>query len=152
MITRLALIVLVFLLPTAASARDLDGRYAGSPLSPWFKSQKDKFGTSCCADADGVTIKDIDWSAQGEGQECQHTPALSYQNETSSYDGQYCVRYKNEWWLVPQSALIEEPNRFGPAIIWPVCSSKHYVSGADACKDEESTLLFMRCFIPGAGS
>ncbi len=148
---RLTLILALAFAALPAAARD-DGRYAGSKLKPWFDSLKDKNGQRCCADADGATVKDVDWTAV-DVQRCRRTPALSFEKlDAGEYAGTFCVRYKNEWWIVPQSALIEEPNRFGPAIIWPVCSSKHSVSGADACKDEESTLLFMRCFIPGAGS
>lgn len=144
-----AVALITFVLCGLAFSRD-DGRYAGSKLKPWFDELRDKTGQQCCADADGAIVKDVDWTAQGEGQKCQRMPALSFSEEAKEYEGTYCVRYKNEWWLIPERALIEGPNRFGPTVIWPVCSSKHSVSGADACKDEESKLLFIRCFIRGA--
>jgi hypothetical protein len=43
-----------------ASARDLDGRYAQSPLKQWFDSLKSGKGP-CCSDADGNVVKDADW-------------------------------------------------------------------------------------------
>jgi hypothetical protein len=135
-----------------AFGRDLDGRYANSFLKPWFDSLKDKTGGGCCADSDGAIIKDVDWSVQGEGQQCQRTPAISFSEYDVAYDGRYCVRYKNAWWLVPDRAVIEEPNRFHQPIIWPICRSPSHVSGADACNDDESSLLFIRCFIPSAMS
>ena len=135
---------------SAAVARD-DGRYSNSPLKPWFDSLRDKNGQQCCADADGAIVKDVDWTAQ-DMQQCRRTPELSFSEKAGNYAGDYCVRYKNEWWLIPERAVIESPNRFGPAMIWPVCASKHYVSGAEACKDDDSSLLFIRCFIPGAAS
>lgn len=147
----LAALFLCFICSENALARD-DGSHANDPLKPWFNSLKDKGGVSCCADADGAIVKDVDWSAQGEGQECQRTPQLSFSDDGIKYEGHFCIRYKNIWWLVPDSAVVESPNRFGQAIIWPICQSQYHVSGADACKDDDSTLLFIRCFIPGAGT
>lgn len=66
--------------------------------------------------------------------------------------GRYCVRYKGIWWLVPDSATLDVPNKFGSAIIWPICSSPEHISGADACNDGDSILYFIRCFIAGAGT
>ena len=143
--------VIIWMCIYAALGRD-DGRYADSPLKPWFNSLKDKTGNGCCADADGAVVKDVDWSAQGEGQHCQHTPAISFSKYDVSYEWHYCVRYKETWWLVPDRAVIEEPNRFGQAVIWPICKSPAHVSGADTCKDDDSSLLFIRCFIIGAGA
>ena len=58
---RVLLAVAVACLATSASfARD-DGRYAGSPLKPWFDELRDKNGQQCCADADGAVVKDVDW-------------------------------------------------------------------------------------------
>ena len=42
------------LLTFPAQARD-DGRYANSPLKPWFESLHSEFG-QCCTDADGAVI------------------------------------------------------------------------------------------------
>jgi len=148
---RLVILLLGAMVFTPAQARD-DGRYAASPLKPWFDELRDKVGQQCCADADGAIVKDVDWTAQGEGQQCQRTPKLSFSEEANDYAGTYCVRYKNIWWLIPDRAVLVQPNRFGPAMIWPVCSSKHYVSGNVACADDDSDLLFIRCFIPGAGT
>lgn len=133
-----------------AHARDLDGRYASSPLKPWFDSLKDKNGGGCCADADGAVVKDVDWSIQGEGQQCRRTPALSFSNQDVKYEGHYCVRYQGAWWLVPDSAVVDGPNKAGQAIIWPICTSPRHISGADTCKDDDASLLFIRCFIAGA--
>ncbi|HVR58228.1 MAG TPA: hypothetical protein VMT72_15540, partial [Pseudolabrys sp.] len=40
-------------------ARD-DGRYANSPLKPWFESLHSEYG-QCCSDADGYVVADVDW-------------------------------------------------------------------------------------------
>ena len=150
---RITLFLAIAIIAMPAAARNLDGRYDNSPHKEWFQSLHDNTHdkTSCCADVDGAIVRDAEWSASPEGLQCKYTPALSFQQEdVSSYEGHYCVRYKNEGWLVPDSATIDQPNLFGPAIIWPICQSQEHVSGPDACKDESSRLFFIRCFIAGA--
>jgi hypothetical protein len=82
----------------AADARDLDGRYAGSPLKDWFDSLRSGKGP-CCSDADGTALSDIDWETK---------------------DGHYRVRIEGQWWDVPDEAVIREPNRAGRTMVWPV--------------------------------
>jgi hypothetical protein len=80
-----------------AQAHD-DGRYANSPLKPWFESLHSKRGL-CCADADGMTLKDVDWDSK---------------------DGHYRVFVEGTWWDVPEDAVIKEPNQDGRTIVWPI--------------------------------
>jgi hypothetical protein len=84
--------------PRMAEARDLDGRYAGSPLKEWFDSLRSSKGP-CCSDADGTALSDVDWEAK---------------------DGHYRVRIEGKWWDVPDEAVIREPNRAGRTMVWPV--------------------------------
>lgn len=102
-------------IPNNVSARD-DGRYANEPLHAWFDQLASSKGL-CCSFADGVTIQDVDWDTR---------------------DGRYRVRLHGEWILVPDSALVTEPNRFGPAVVWPYMD-------ADGVTQ-------IRCFMPGAGA
>lgn len=113
-IVGLVLFLAVFI-ATNVNARD-DGRYANSPLKSWFDQLASKKGL-CCSFADGVKVEDVDWDTQ---------------------DGHYRVRLGSEWIDVPDSALITEPNRFGPAVVWPF-------------KDSAGNTQ-IRCFIPGAGT
>ena len=53
----------------------------------------------CCAFADGVSLQDVDWDTQ---------------------DGHYRARIQGEWIVVPDDAVVTEPNRFGPAVVWPL--------------------------------
>ena len=99
---------------TAAHARD-DGRYAKSPLKPWFDSLKSGKGL-CCSDADGFAVSDPDWE---------------------SIDGHYRVRLEGEWIVVPEDAVITEPNRFGRTMVWPI---------------KGSLGTSIRCFMPGSMS
>jgi hypothetical protein len=79
-------------------ARDLDGRYANSPLKPWFDHLASGKGL-CCSMADGESVADPDWESK---------------------DGHYRVRLENNWIDVPDDALITEPNRAGRTMVWPM--------------------------------
>jgi len=109
-----ALCMLV-LIPSRGSARD-DGRYANSPLKTWFDQLASGKGL-CCSFADGVSVENVDWDTQ---------------------NGRYRVRMQGQWFVVPDAAVVTEPNRFGPAVVWP------YQDGAGATQ--------IRCFLPGAGA
>jgi hypothetical protein len=91
-----ALCLLLCLLASSALARD-DGRYANSPLKPWFDSLKSGKGP-CCSDADGTALSDVDWE---------------------SVDGHYRVRIEDKWWDVPDDAVLKQPNLYGKALVWP---------------------------------
>lgn len=103
-----------------ASARDLDGRYAQSPLKPWFDGLKSGKGL-CCSDADGSAISDADWEVK---------------------DGRYRVRVPiveggnvSQWIDVPEDAVITEPNRAGKTMVWPLYGFMG---------------VSIRCFMPGS--
>ena len=96
-----------------ARAND-DGRYANSPLKAWFDHLASGKGL-CCSFADGVSIEDVG-DTQGNS---------------------YRVRIKGEWMVVPDAAVVNEPNKFGSAVVWP------YTDGSGQTQ--------IRCFIPGGG-
>jgi hypothetical protein len=106
---------LITLAPGESVARD-DGRFADSPLKPWFDRLASRKGL-CCSFADGVTVQDVDWDTQ---------------------DGHYRVRIYGQWVVVPDAAVVTEPNRFGPTVVWPY-------------RDRDGTTQ-IRCFMPGAGT
>ena len=80
----------------SAEARD-DGRYADSPLKPWFESLHNKDGVQCCEVADGMALLDVDWDSQ---------------------DGHYRVRLEGQWVMVPDERVVTQPNRIGRPIVW----------------------------------
>lgn len=80
-----------------ARGRD-DGRYAQSPLKPWFDSLKSGKGP-CCSDADGSAVADVDWESK---------------------EGRYRVRVEGEWYDVPDEALVTVPNLFKRTMVWPI--------------------------------
>jgi hypothetical protein len=109
---RAAVLIGLLMLATAAFARD-DGRYANSPLKQWFESLESEFG-QCCTNADGYIVSDPDWESDR---------------------GKYRVRIYGKWSVVPDGALIRQPNLAGPTIVW-----KHYLDGHPR----------VRCFMPGS--
>ena len=48
------------------------------------------------------------------------------------------MRLNGEWIFVPDDAVVTEPNKFEPAVVWPYMSP-----------DGQTQI---RCFIPGAGA
>ena len=92
-----ALIASAALFAGSATARD-DGRYASSPLKPWFDSLRSAKGL-CCSDADGSVVSDVDWESK---------------------DGHYRVRLEGQWIDVPDDAVITVPNLAGRTMVWPV--------------------------------
>jgi hypothetical protein len=92
--------VLALLATELVSARD-DGRYANSPLKPWFDRLRSGRGL-CCSDADGFAVLDPDWDSK---------------------DGHYRVRLEGTWFDVPDDAVIKEPNRVGRTMVWPIKSA-----------------------------
>lgn len=108
----------------AVHAKD-DGRFAGSPLKTWFDHLASGKGL-CCSFADGVSVEDVDWDTGGDN------------HDTQAEGGHYRVRLNGQWIVVPDNAVVTEPNKFGPAVMWP------YTDGSGQTQ--------IRCFLPGAGS
>lgn len=104
-------------------ARDLDGRWAQSPLKPWFDSLRSKGGSNCCSDADGVKIDDPDWEIGQKG---------------------YRVRLDGKWFDVPDQAIVTDNNRVGIAMVWPL----YRFSEGDGSR----VVTEIRCFMPGSGA
>ena len=102
--------------PSQLFARD-NGQFANSPLKAWFDQLASGKGL-CCSFADGVSVQDVDWD--------------------TTQDGRYRVRLNGQWVIVPDAAVVTEPNRFGPAVVWPYQD----MNGATQ----------IRCFLPGAGA
>ena len=111
------LVVSSLFVPSKVSARD-DGRYASEnpELHKWFDQLASAKGL-CCSFADGVSVENVDWD---------------------TLNGRYRVRIQGQWVVVPDAAVVTEPNRFGPAVVWP------YQDGTGATQ--------IRCFLPGAGA
>jgi hypothetical protein len=108
---------MIFFAPNRVSARD-DGHYASETpeLHKWFDQLASGKGL-CCSFADGVKVENVDWDSE---------------------NGRYRVHIQGQWVVVPEAAVVTEPNRFGPAVVWPYRD----IDGATQ----------IRCFMPGAGA
>ena len=115
MMLKYALVVALLIgLSSSSFARD-HGRYADDPLKYWFDNLSSGLGM-CCSFADGLSISDVDWEMK---------------------NSHYRVLLHGDWITVPDSAVVTEPNRYGPAVVWPYMDN------------EGNTVI--RCFLPGAG-
>ena len=109
--------------PTGYWAREIaEGR---APPAEWWNSLRAQGAQpGCCSAADGARVDDVDWDTDGP-------------------NGQYRVRLMGAWRDVPPEAVVTDPNKYGPAVVWPVYSW-------DAQGKKE--FGFIRCFLPGAGA
>ena len=137
----IAMLVMALLIMNIAHAHDADGRFKDSPLHDWFQQLGSGNGL-CCDFADGFKVEDVDWDTQ---------------------DGHYRVRLRGKWMTVPDEAVVKSENRYGPAVVWPICSfngtasvtitpcggrdANNKVQWADGVEVEK-----IRCFMPGAGA
>ena len=87
----------ILLAVSSAQAHD-DGRYASSPLKPWFEILQSKGGGKCCANADGIALSGVDWDTK---------------------HGHYRVRLQGQWVDVPDNTVIKQPNLAGRTMVWP---------------------------------
>lgn len=119
-----ALAMLLVAMLSHGHARD-DGSFANSPLKPWFDQLASGKGL-CCSFADGLSISDVDWDTATTA-DASGTPQVRYR-----------VRVDGHWIVVPPQAVVTEPNKYGPAVVWPY---------QDAAGQTQ-----IRCFMPGAGT
>jgi hypothetical protein len=126
----------------AAGARDLDGKYADNPLHQWFDGLASHRGL-CCSFADGVSIENVDWDTQDGKYRvrlCPYHPGPDLAWPTD------CK--KKEWVIVPDDAVVTEPNKFGPAVVWPYQGEAMPDDGGG----DHDGVTQIRCFLPGAGA
>ena len=114
-----ALAALMLLVSTPSPARD-NGQYAQADpaIRKWIKGLTDKKGVGCCDMADGYPAE-VDWDTD---------------------TGKYRVRIEGAWYVVPDDAVLDGPNRLGYAVVWWWAQ----------WSDNEMTPQ-IRCFLPGAG-
>ena len=52
-------------------------------------------------------------------------------------DGHYRVLLHGEWINVPNSSIVTEPNRYGPAVVWPYMDSNGTFTFDVSCLEPE---------------
>ena len=97
-------------------------------LNAWFKSLKNKAGEPCCDSGDGEHAE-AEWDMARAG----YKVLLKHPHRPNE---------PGQWFDVPYSAVIDQPNLSGIAMVWwwPSYDSR----------DGKMTPMW-RCFIPGAG-
>jgi hypothetical protein len=96
-------------------------------LNAWFKSLKNKVGESCCDSGDGQHAE-AEWDMVKRG----YRVLLKHPHRPNE---------PGQWFDVPYSAVIEQPNLGGIAMVW----------WSPAYDNNGGMTPTWRCFIPGAG-
>ena len=127
----LASIALACTLP----AKHASAHVADRPdLNGWFDQLASGKGL-CCSFADGHPVTNVDWDSptsceagKTDGDGMATLPVCS---------SHYRVYLDGEWIIVPDSALVTEPNKYGSPLVW---TYKDILGNTQ-----------IRCFLPGAG-
>ena len=96
-------------------------------LNSWFENLASKKG-KCCSNYDGALVKDADW---------EQLPPVGDNGVP-----RYKVKIGDNWFDVPEDAVVTEPNRSGIAMVW---GSRSWLS-KNGTQSEDYTI---RCFMPG---
>jgi hypothetical protein len=99
-------------------------------LDRWFGDLASGKGL-CCSFIDGSVVAESDWDTV----EAFETSGVS--GAKPSCHPHFRVLLKGEWVVVPDAAVITEPNKYGSTLVWPYTDS-----------DGKSNI---KCFIMGAG-
>lgn len=91
-------------------------------LNDWFMGLHSKGNSPCCDGSDATALDDPDWEV------------IEYAGEKPKYR----VRIEGNWIDVPDSAVVDAPNKDGRAMVWP-----YYINGE---------MRGIRCFMPGSMS
>lgn len=67
-------------------------------LDGYFRSLRNTDGAYCCDGTDAISVDDPDWKTE---------------------NGHNSVKIDGAWVSVPNSALVTQPNKYGPAVVWP---------------------------------
>ena len=113
-------------------------------LDHWLMSLYSKDRGACCDSSEAETMADPDWRNASEFKKGECVNSNPRGNESASEaEVVFCVRLQTpetdqwNWWTVPTAAVVELPNRAGPALVWLI-----WISGKQP---------YIRCFLPGAG-
>jgi len=142
-----------------AHAHDRSGYWARmasegkAPTKEWWNSLASPGRGPCCSFSDGFKVEDVDWDT------------ATVKDAKGQDEVVYRVRLQGKWINVDQDAVITSENRYGPAVVWPVCSfaNGNGMAGQTPCGELDITsgkmrwndgvqVWYIRCFLPGAGA
>lgn len=109
-------IILATLIICAAISAAWAHRHDRPELQGWLAGLHDSNGISCCDSSEATRLDDPEWKND---------------------NGHYFIFLEGEWIEVPDKAVINEPNKYGEALVWPWHENGHPK---------------VRCFIPGSQS
>jgi hypothetical protein len=112
--------VVLMLLVAHAFAHD----HEHPELNSWFLGLKSKAKVACCDGSEALRLEDVDW----ESHDGHYRVRIDVSREVGKVDMQ--------WIDVPDDAVVDQPNLYGRAMVWPVFISVLKPS--------------VRCFMPGA--
>jgi hypothetical protein len=114
-----------------------------SNLDQWLASLASNGRGSCCDGTEAAPMVDPAWRNASEMKkgECEPSDFRNGVETAEDLKPAFCVRLQTpntdewHWWVVPAIAVVETPNRAGPALIWLFWGARPYI----------------RCFLPGGG-
>lgn len=107
-IVTIGVMMIVFMVMSSARAHDHNRLF----LNDWLKGLHSKSKALCCDGNDTDAIED--WETKND---------------------RYRVRFRGEWYDVPESAIVDGPNKGGDALLW---------------MNKGFTGFSVRCFMPGS--
>jgi len=107
-IVTIGVVIMLVLLVAPGRAHD----HVRPFLNDWLKGLQSKNNNLCCDGNDTDAIED--WETR---------------------DSRYRVKFRGEWFDVPESAVVDGPNKGGDALLW---MNKGYLG------------MSVRCFMPGS--
>lgn len=120
----LVVLALLALMVVRAHAHD----HQRADLNGWFKGLYSHKG-SCCDGSDALHLRDVDWEVKDKHYRVRIPKAGSDMARAAAGD-----KVETEWVDVPDDAVIEEPNRDGATLVWPIYGAMG---------------VSIRCFMPG---
>ena len=96
--------LLIFLMSTPVLAHDAEH----PELNDWMMSLHNKGGGQCCDRQEALHLRDVDWESQNKPE--------------SHFRVRIPIRPEGEvgWVDVPDGAVIDEPNKDGSTLVWPI--------------------------------
>lgn len=115
----LALLVACSVFPINAHVKDRPD------LAPWFNQLKNGKKQPCCSNSDGTTLTDADWQVRKDRYWVYVPTRPPVEGTPPTMD----------WVMVPDDAIITEPNKYGQTVVWPLYGPLG---------------IEIRCFMPGS--
>lgn len=105
-------------------------------LDTWTQSLHNAGHGWCCDSSEATVLADVDWR-NTQVDQCKRYSSADGDDQI----GHLCVRVEGDWWLVADSKVINEPNRYGMALLWGLWIG-----------DGPGRQYYVRCFLPGVGA